>query len=136
MDLKAIADEAVTHVDAQAAFVAMSSQEQKVLGVLSGNELRIWAASHPAEYSQLKAASASDPVAEMAVLLVQEAGSVMDLGNASVQAMVGALVSGGVLTQVSADALYALAEKTVKTWPGLEIGNVEYAIRRRQEGSI
>ena len=60
----------------------------------------------------------------------------INLADSQTQALVGALVQGGVLTQAESDALFAPLTVTTKRWPDLLPGYVQDALRKRANGEV
>lgn len=134
MNYAAIADEAQKH--GAGAFAIMSAQTVSVLSILTGSQLRIWAALNPSDYTGLKAAGSVSVAAEMAASLVSESGSTLDLSDPLVAGLVEGLVAGGVITQNGADSLYQLATVATPSWPGVTQGHIDKALQMRARGDI
>lgn len=60
----------------------------------------------------------------------------INLADPQTQALVGALVQGGVLTQAESDALLAPLSSTSLRWTGLRAGYVQDALRKRAAGEV
>ena len=132
VDYAAIAAEASEYADAKTAFDAMSVEKvQTDYEKLTGSDLRIWAGMFADSYNALKVEAQTNVVAEMAAILIQAPNSMMDLNKPEVQAMVAGMVPA-VMSQESADWLYARAYREKLVWPGLKLGHVIDALRKEQ----
>lgn len=74
---------------------------------ISGNDLRIWCAVYEPDYLNLKAAAATSVKAEMAVELVTDPNSELDLNNATVRSLIDALLASNIISLGGHTALYA-----------------------------
>lgn len=135
VNYKAIADAVETgaYPDYQAAYDAMSVELGAVTyRVLTGSELRKWAAVYNTDYQSLKTAAASGGAEEIAVLLVQQPDSTLDVGDPTIQAILSALP----ISELSRDAIYSAAQEQQPKWPSLKAGHVQNAMQKRAEGVI
>ena len=131
VDYKAIADAAAVYPDYQAAFDAMSVELDPITyNSLTSNQMKVWAASNPADYQTLK--SASDTSSQLAVLKVDAENGSLEVGDVEVQAFINTLL----ITQAGKDDIYARAAKQDPVWPGLKPGHVQNAIQKRSEGLV
>lgn len=128
-DYTAIADAAAAYADYQTAFDAMSTQtEPAPYATLTGHDLRIWAAQHDADYQTLK--GGTDALSEIAIKLINTPDSRLTVSDPQIQGLIAALG----ISQAGKDALFTLAARTQKVWPGLKPGHVQDAVRMRAEG--
>lgn len=77
--------------DLKAAFDTLSAETANKPKVINGNEMRIWAASFEDDYKALKAAAVDSVKAEVAVSLIDDPDSALDLHNPTVAAIFDAL---------------------------------------------
>lgn len=131
VDYAAIADAAAVYADYQTAFDAMSAlTEPAPNATLSGNDLRLWAAQRDADYQILKAGT--DVLSEIAIRLINTPDSQLSMADPRVQGF----IEGMGISQAGKDALYAMAARTQKVWPGLKLGHVQNAVQMRAEGRV
>jgi hypothetical protein len=130
VDLKAIA-QADPGGELDVAYASMSTELLPVTyRTLTGNDLRIWAASNPTSYENIKTTAATNVAAEVAELLIQTPDSVLELGKPQVLGLVEDLASSGVIEVSGKDALLEMAEVQALKWPQLKAGHL--ATARRQ----
>ena len=134
-DYKAIADADPTG-DLQAAFETMRNQTVSSYRALTGNELRLWSAANPTDYSRIKSAAAADVVSEIAFSLIQTPDSLLELNRPEVLAMVAAMVAAGIVSEQGRDALLAMARVEVPMFPGLNQALLAKARAMRAEGRV
>lgn len=130
VNYKAIADAAQAYANADAAFAAMSAETTAGNGVLSGNDLRLWAATYTDDYTALKAAT--DVPSEMALTLIQTPDSKLDIGNT----LVKAFVTGLSISVAGRQGLYDMSATATPVWPNLKLGHVVDALAKRQAGEV
>ena len=126
IDYKVIAD-ADPGGDLQAAFEAMRDETVTSYRALSGNELRLWSAANPNDYSAIK-------VAEIAFSLIQTPDSLLELNRADVLLMVEGMVTGGIFSEEGKNALLAMATVITPAYPGLNQAVLAKARDMRKEG--
>lgn len=131
VNYKAIADAAAGYPDWQAAYLALSAELEPVsYRTLTGNDLRIWAASNAYDYETIKAAS--DPLSDLAMKVVDNPASVLDVDQPPIQGFIAALP----ITQAGKDSMLAMASQQLPTWPGLKPGHVQNAMQKRKAGKV
>ena len=133
IDYKVIAD-ADPGGDLQAAFEAMRDETVTSYKALSGNELRLWSAANPYDYSAIKMAAATNVVAEIAFSLIQTPDSLLELNRADVLLMVEGMVTGGIFSEEGKNALLAMATVITPAYPGLNQAILAKARDMRKEG--
>jgi len=123
--------------DLQTAYLSMKGQADPGVKTLTGNELRIWAAMNDADYNNLKAAAANSVAAEMAVALIQNPDSILEMEKQEVVALITGLNQSGVISDTGKAALENMAAVTTPKYPGLTQQTVLAKARTmRQEGRV
>ena len=120
--------------DLQAAFEALRDKKTVSYRALTGNEMRLWSASNPDDYSSIKAAAASSVVAEIAFSLIATPDSLLELNRPEVLAMVEGLVAAGIVSAAGKESLLQMATQATPVFAGLTQAIVLKARQMRLEG--
>jgi hypothetical protein len=129
--LKALLDKDYSSLSDEDAFSELTTKVV-TYKTLNGNALRIWAGVNPTDYSQMKTAAQSNDTAELALMLIQDPSSQLDLADPYVMAMIDGLEQGGVLTAAGKADLVARAtvlktKADIAGFPSLDLQDVKKA---------
>lgn len=119
---------AAMDADAAASYLTDTTNGTPTYRKLTGNDLRIWAISNEADYATIKAASTGgNNAARIAEMLVEDPASVLDMGDATVAAIVESMQTGGLISEAGKAALYATAREDHSLAQMAGVSNLEAA---------
>ena len=135
VDYKGIAD-GDPGGDLTVAFEAMRAEVITSFRSLTSSDLRKWCVAFPDDYAGIKVASSTSVAAEIALLLIKSGEDHLSMEDPNVRAMVDGLRDSDVISSVGRDAIFAMATMTEAKYPGLRMGYIQDARRKRAGGLI